>query len=243
MAAWGAARNRGSRVAKDLTLQTAYTYAKAIDPTTGGGNNFDLDNVSNPYAGWKYDNGPSIFDRTNVAFVNFVYDIPFLKNSDSHLLKATAGGWEVSGIVTMESGAPLNIGLTGSNITSIIPESSNRPNLTGTISYPHTVNEWFNPAAFSDPAPGTWGDLGHDALRGPGRDNWNLALFKSFLISEARGSRLEVRAESFNTWNHTQFEGNVQNGGISTNLGASNFGAVTSAYDPRVFQFGAKLLF
>lgn len=83
----------------------------------------------------------------------------------------------------------------------------------------------------------------HDALRGPGRDNWNLALFKSFLISEARGSRLEVRAESFNTWNHTQFEGNVQNGGISTNLGASNFGAVTSAFDPRVFQFGAKLLF
>jgi hypothetical protein len=232
-----------ARVAKDLTLQTAYTYAKAIDPTTGGGNSFDLDNVSNPYAGWKYDNGPSIFDRTNVAFVNFVYDIPFLKNSDSHLLKATVGGWEVSGIVTMESGAPLNVGLTGSNITSIIPESSNRPNLTGTISYPHTVNEWFNPAAFSDPAPGTWGDLGHDALRGPGRDNWNLALFKSFLISEARGSRLEIRAESFNTWNHTQFEGNVQGGGISTNLGASNFGAVTSAYDPRVFQFGGKLLF
>ena len=56
------------------------------------------------------------------------------------------------------------------------------------------------------------------------RDNWNLALFKSFLISEAHASRLEVRAESFNTWNHTEFEGNVQNGGISTNLGASNFG-------------------
>jgi hypothetical protein len=199
--------------------------------------------VSNPYAGWKYDNGPSIFDRTNVAFVNFVYDIPILKNSDNHLLKATVGGWEVSGIVTMESGAPLNIGLTGSNITSIIPESSNRPNLTGTISYPHTVNEWFNPAAFSDPAPGAWGDLGHDALRGPGRDNWNLSLFESFLISESRGSRLEIRAESFNTWNHTQFEGNVNGGGISTNLGASNFGAVTSAYDPRVFQFGGKLLF
>jgi hypothetical protein len=143
----------------------------------------------------------------------------------------------------MESGAPLNIGLTGSNITSIIPESSNRPNLTGTISYPHTVNEWFNPAAFSDPAPGAWGDLGHDALRGPGRDNWNLSLFESFLISESRGSRLEIRAESFNTWNHTQFEGNVNGGGISTNLGASNFGAVTSAYDPRVFQFGGKLLF
>jgi hypothetical protein len=68
-------------------------------------------------------------------------------------------------------------------------------------------------------APGTWGDLGHDALPGPGRDDWNLALFKSFLISEVRSRRLEVRAESFNTWKHTQCEGNVQKGGISTNLG------------------------
>jgi hypothetical protein len=75
-----------------------------------------------------------------------------------------------------------------------------------------------------------------------GRDNWNLSLFKSFIISEDRGSRFEFRAESFDAWNHTQFFGNEQQGGCST-FGASNFGAVTSAYDPRVSQLGAKLIF
>jgi hypothetical protein len=235
-------------IRNDLQLQFGYTLSRAIDPTTGGANGFDLDNVSNPYVGWKSDQGPSIFDRTHVAFVNFVYDIPFLKNSQNRMMKSTIGGWQLSGIVTFESGAPINIIAGGNTVTSVIPNLSNgnsdaRPNLTGKISYPHTVGEWFDPSAFSTPAAGTWGNLGHDALRGPGRDNWNLALFKSFLLSESRGSRLEFRAESFNTWNHTQFKGDVQEGGISTKLGASNFGAVTSAFDPRVFQLGLKLYF
>jgi hypothetical protein len=68
-------------------------------------------------------------------------------------------------------------------------------------------------------------------------------LFKSFVFSESRGSRLEFRAESFNTWNHTQFRGDRQGGGISTNLGASNFGAITNAFDPRTFQLGLKLYY
>ena len=215
---------------RDLTLQAAYTLSRAIDPTVGGGNSFDLDNISNPYVGWKFDNGPSIFDRTHVAFVNFIYDIPVFKNSPNRLLKATVGGWQVSGIVTMESGAPLNLTYNGNSVTSIIPNLSNgnsgvRPNLTGPIHYTkHYVQQsdgtfgfqWFDPSSFSAPALGSYGNLGHDALRGPGRDNWNLALFKSFVFSETHGSRLELRAESFNTWNHTQFKGDVQQGGISS---------------------------
>jgi hypothetical protein len=246
-----------ARVRHDLTLQTAYTYARAIDPTVGGGNSFDLDNVSNPYVGSKFDNGPSIFDRTHVAFVNFIYDLPIFRNSQNGFLKSTLGGWQVSGIVTMESGAPINITYNGNSVTSIIPNLSNanagvRPNLTGPINYTkHYVQQsdgtfayqWFDPSSFAAPAPGTWGDLGHDALRGPGRDNWNLALFKSFVFSEDRGTRLELRAESFNTWNHTQVKGDVQNGGISTQLGSGNFGTVTNAYDPRVFQLGVKLYY
>src|SRR5262249_35353373 len=72
------------------------------------------------------------------------------------------------------------------------------------------VLQWFDPAAFApEYLPGTtiptWGTLGHNALRGPGRDNWNIAMYKTF----AAGERLhfELRAESFNTWNHTQFNG------------------------------------
>jgi hypothetical protein len=234
-------------VRSDLQLQFGYTYSKAIDATTSNGSGGDLNNVTNPYAGWRYDSGPSAFDRTNVAFVNFVYDIPFLKNSDNHLLRATVGGWELSGIITAESGAPLNIGLNGTNASSVLSNTSNRPNVTGAISYPKKVGEWFDTSNFSAPAcltgPDCYGDLGHDNIRGPGRDNWNLSLNKNFVLSEARGSRLEFRAESFNTWNHTQLKGDYNNGGIGTNFGASNFGVVSQAFDPRVFQLGLKLFF
>jgi hypothetical protein len=245
------------RVTRDLTLQAAYTLSRSIDPSTGqnGGNNgWDLSWVTNPYVGWKYDVGPSVLDRTNIAFFNFVYDIPLLKNSSNRFLKTAVGGWQLSGIVTAESGPPENLAVNGQNVSSIFPggDVNNRPDLTGTISYPKTKVisngavsgiQWVSPAAFSAPAAGTWGTLGFDGVRGPGRDNWNLALFKNFVINEARGSAFQFRAESFNTWNHTQFGGSGQNGGFSNNFGAGNFGQETSAFDPRVFQLGAKIIY
>jgi Carboxypeptidase regulatory-like domain len=234
-------------VTRDLYLQAAYTVSRAMDPNAGGtGSGGDLNNVTNPYAGWRYDWGPSSYDRTNVAFVNFVYQLPIFRNTDNRALKTIAGGWQLSGIVSVMSGAPLNLGVTGTNVTSVIQNSGNRPNLNGSITYPKTVNAWFNPAVFSVPTGvgnDIYGNLGFNALRGPGRQNWNLSLFKSFMISESRGSRFELRADAFNAWNHTQFHGDVNTGGISLNAGSGNFGAVTSAFDPREFQLGAKLVF
>jgi hypothetical protein len=230
---------RGSAMT-DLTYQVGYTYSHTNDAFLGGGTG-DLNNVSNPYLGWKYDFGPSPYDRRSVAFGNFVYQIPLLRHSDNHILKTVAGGWEISGSIAMQSGAPLNVSY-GGGVASVIPNTSNRPDLTGSISYPQKVNEWFNPAAFTAPVAGTWGNLKHNALRGPGRDNWNLSLLKNFVFSESRGSNLQFRAECFNVWNHTQFQGD-NNGGIDTNLSDGNFGAVTSAFDPRTFQLGLKLTF
>jgi len=63
------------------------------------------------------------------------------------------------------------------------------------------------------------------------------------VINESRGSEFQFRAESFNTWNHTQFGGAGQNGAFSNNLGAGNNLQITNAFDPRVFQLGAKLIF
>ena len=245
------------QVTRDLTLQAAYTWSKAIDPSTGaGGNGWDLNYVTNPYQGWKYDVGPSVLDRTHVAFINFVYNIPLLKNSTNHAAKTLVGGWQLSGIISMMSGAPLNLGVNSHNVSSVFPggDAGNRPDLTGHISYPKTrvVDpktgvttgiQWVDPTAFANPAAGAWGNLGFDALRGPGRDNWNISLFKSFVISESRGSRFEFRAESFNTWNHTQFGGSGQNGAFSNNFGTGNQLQITNAFDPRIFQLGAKLIF
>ncbi|HTZ48216.1 MAG TPA: carboxypeptidase regulatory-like domain-containing protein [Verrucomicrobiae bacterium] len=239
---------RGNAFSRTLTFQVGYTYSQTNDPMAGTSNSFDLNTVSNPYLGWKYDWGPSFFDIRNTFFTNFVYDIPLLKNSPNHLLKTTLGGWEVSGIVTAQSGAPLNIGVTGSNVCSLIPGSpatscNNRPDLTGPLSNPHTPNEWFDTAAFAQPAAGTWGNTPHNYVRGPGLQNWNISLFKNFLFNEERGTNLQFRAEFFNIWNHPNFIGNAALGGISTNLGANNFGQVTGAYDPREIQLALKFMF
>ena len=233
------------RVARNLQLQAGWTYSKAVDPTIGGGNGFDLDNVSNSYAGWRYDQGPSIFDRRNVAFFNFVYDIPLFQSSSNRAAKAALGGWQVSGIVSLMSGAPLDITVSGQSAASIVPGATVRANLTGKISYPNKPTEWFDPSAFTAPAcatgPDCFGTLGHDAVRGPGRDNWNMSLFKNFNFTER--TRLEFRVDAFNIWNHTQFVGNVQQGGIGTQVGGSNFGSFTAAADPRVLQLGLKMVF
>lgn len=227
-----------------LQLQAGYTYSKAIDPQQGGtGNGGDLNNVVNPYAGWAYTYGPSSYDRTNVLFVNFVYQIPLFRNTGSHLMKTALGGWQIAGIITAETGAPLNLGVSGPNVANVIPNSGNLPDKVSAVTYPKTVNEWFSTASFAVPAVGTYGNMPFNSVRGPGRQDWNLTLFKSFLISERRGTSFELRADAFNAWNHTQFKGDVNNGGIGTNVGATNFGQVTNAFDPREFQLGAKFIF
>ncbi len=234
-----------SQMTRDVSLQAAYTFSKAYDPATGSNNVQDLNAVSNPYS-YTYDNGPSNLDRRHVAFVNFIYDIPFLKNSSSQLLKSTIGGWQVSGVVSLVSGNPLNIteggisysAATGTgNISSVLPNANNRPNVSGSVSTPHTVSSWFGTSAFSPTLAGLFGNMPRNSVYGPGRQNWNIAFFKSFVFSESRGSRLELRAETFNTWNHTQFKD------VSTTFAASNFGTVTTAHDPREIQLGVKVIF
>jgi len=235
---------RGSWLNNDLTYQVGYTYSHTNDAFTTGGTAGDLTNISNPYLGWKYDYGPSAYDRRNIFFTNFVYQIPLLKNSQNRLLKTTLGGWEIAGIVSAISGAPLGIGLNGQNVSSIVPNTANRPDQSGAgTNNPHTVAQWFDTSIYTFPTAGTWGNTPHNSVRGPGRDNWNLSLYKNFVFSETRGSMLQFRAEFFNVWNHTQLQGDTVNNGISTNLGASTFGAVTNAYDPRTIQLALKLLF
>jgi hypothetical protein len=241
---------------KDLSLQGAYTWSRALDPTTGtGGDGFDLNNTTNPYLGWKNDWGPSIFDRTHVAFVNFIYTVPFFRSSSNAFLKNGVGGWQLSGIVTMESGAPLNLGVSGNNICQTVQNCSVRPNQVGTISYPKTTAtlssgnntiQWFDPSAFAlNLIPGTttatFGNMSKNALRGPGRDNWNMALFKNIGITERLHT--ELRFEAYNVWNHTQFRGDVNGGGVNSSIGGTDVGKITSANDARTLQLGAKLIF
>jgi hypothetical protein len=233
----------GTALRGDLTYQIAYTYSQSYDSFNSFSNGGDLSPVYDPYLGWKYDYGPSAFDIRNTFFTDFVYQIPFMKHSSSRWRRTAVAGWEISGIVSATSGAPLNIGLAGQNVATVIPMTLNRPNVSGHMSNPHTVNEWFDTSVFSMPAPGTWGNTPADYVSGPGHDNWNLSFFKNFVFSEQRPADLQFRAEFFNVWNHTQWIGDTQNGGISTNYGSSNFGAVTSAADSRTIQLALKFSF
>jgi hypothetical protein len=131
----------------------------------------------------------------------------------------------------------MNITLGGTAGNNGLPSATNRPDLTGSISYPKTVGAWFSKSAFSTPTPGDWGTAGYNCVYGPGRDNWNISLFKDFSISEARGSRLELRLETFNTFNHVQW--NSPDG----NFSSGTFGRVNGASDPRTLQLGLKLYF
>ncbi len=226
-----------SRIRNSLTLQVAYTYSKALDPA-GANASFggDLYTVSNPYNRY-YDYGPAGSDRTHIALVNFIYDLPFFRTSQNGFVRTVLGGWEMSGIVTMQSGLPLAMNLGGSQGSNGLANATNRPDVVGRLTYPQAVSEWFDTSAFALPEKGAWGNLGSGVVRGPGRQNWNVSLFKRFIFSEAHGREFQLRFETFNTFNHTQYNA------VSTSYTSSNFGQVTSVWDPRVFQLGAKLLF
>ena len=232
--------NFHSQIKRDLTLQAAYTLSRAIDPATpgagSGGGSGDLYTLSDPY-NRAYDNGPSPLDRTNMLLINFIYDLPFFRSTQSRALKTVAGGWTISGIVTMESGLPLNITQGGSlSNNGIASGATNRPDFSGNISEPGTISDFFNTTGFSNPAVGSWGNLAKGAFRGPGRDNWNVSVFKSFYISQEQNRKIELHIETFNTFNHTEFQN------VGTSFGSSNFGQVTSYWDPRVFQLGGKFI-
>ncbi|HXN46619.1 MAG TPA: TonB-dependent receptor [Bryobacteraceae bacterium] len=219
---------------RGLTVQFAYTYSHTYDTSTGlavNGNAGDLDTLSNPY-NRAYDWGLSSYDRPNVFIADYVWDIPLFQHASS-ALKTVAGGWKLSGVVTAESGVAYTETLPG-NTLGMGGNVTNRPDLSGSISYPKTVTQWFNPAAFTTPTSGSFGSEGKGSIRGPGRQNWDVSLFKDFTVKEK--ATLELRFETFNTFNHTQFNG--------LNVGyGSGAGAITSAFDPRTIQLGAKFLF
>ena len=218
-----------------LTLQLAYTYSHALDTVSN-----DLNLISNPF-NIHYDYGSGSLDRRHIFNANYIYSFPSLAHANG-VERILLGGWQFSGITFVESGTPI--------VTSYSPDvlglgggTNNRPNLVARVSYPKTRTAWFNAAAFGAPlapwAGGTnqgFGNAGKDAIVGPGRFNFNMALFKSFPIT-SEGPRFEFRFETFNTFNHTQFSG------LDSSFTDGNFGQVTSSYDARRLQLGGKFYF
>lgn len=223
----------------NLTLQIAYTYSHEIDEVSN-----DLNGLSNPFD-TRYDRGSGTLDRRHILNMTYIYALPFFDHSRSIAARETLGGWEFSGITTIETGTPQPVTYTGSDVLGLGGGTTDRPDLTNSkVTYIKHGLQWFDPASFSNPvAPWNggpnqgFGDAGKDAVRLPGLVNFNWSLFKTIHFSRESLPSLELRFEAFNIFNHTNFTG------IDANSADSNFGEVTSAYDPRTLQLGAKFHF
>jgi len=229
-----------------FSIQLAYTWSHEIDIQSGDLTSSTLagsgGQVSDPF-NLNDDRGSGLFDRRNIFNANYIYELPFFLHSSNVWERTLIGGWQVSGVTVAESGVPINVNY-GTDTVGLGGGTTNRPNLISHVGYPKKQLAWFNTSAFAAPlapwAGGTgqgFGSAGKDAVVGPGLFNWNIALFKEFLLTSHEGPRFQFRAESYNTFNHTEFNN------VSTGFTSGNFGQVTSTYDPRVLQFGLKFLF
>jgi hypothetical protein len=218
------------RVARGVNVSMAYTYGKAL-------NNFDTEtsDLRVPFdAG--LDKGNASFDRRHVFAMSYVYALPFFEKSNS-VARHFLGGWQLSGIVTLQTGQFVSI--SGGSRATASPSNGFGTNvdLVGdwrNVPGGQNPTRWINPAAFA-PRVGLIGNVARNLIEMPGTQNFNLSLMKKVQLTER--FRLQLRGEVFNLFNHPNFRTLV------TNLSATNFGALTQTDDPRVFQFGVKVLF
>jgi hypothetical protein len=210
----------------------------------------DLNVLPNPFF-TSYNKGSGGFDRRHIFNASYVYQLPFAKHSSNAFARTAIGGWGISGVTVFQTGLPQLITYNGTDTLGLGGGTANRPNLPGgtaSITYPKTQKAWFNGATagiFTDPVapwfggPGQgWGNAGKDNVRQPGLNNTNLTLFKNIPLSgKDNGPGIELRFESFNTFNKTQFAN------INANSKDSNFGQVTSIFTPRNLEFSGKFHF
>jgi carboxypeptidase family protein len=245
-----------------LTFQASYTWAHMIDDSTstyfatGVDDNFNLSR-------WK---ATADLNRTHVLVMNYIYNLPFFKSASNSVARQALGGWQISGVTSFFTGLPVDFGCGVSGYNTGIGGGV-RCNTVGPLKIKKgriidpqfgPMDSWFDPTVIAQPffsqlaangEPGMFGFGGRNALTGPGRNNWDLALHKEFQLPWYKGehSTLQFRAETFNTFNHPQWNG--INIGCSSSIG---FGQpctqpgnaeVSGAWAPRNAQFGLKFLF
>ena len=224
------------RFARDFTLLTNYTWSHCIDDGDFDGNfgrQAKYQNQTNRSA----DRGDCNYDYRHIFNVSLVAVSPAHGASWTGRL---LGNWQVAPLIRATSGPPLTV-LTGTD-NSLSGETivlADRPNVNAAfpINNAHIGPslQWFNPSGLTANPTGTFGNLGRDALRGPGVLNFDVALSRTFAIHEQ--VKLEVRGESFNIINHTNLSA------PNVTLSSASFGRITAAADPRIMQFAMKLHF
>lgn len=222
------------RFASGSSFGVSYTLSKSMD----GGSNYsnivpDTYNTSNLW-------GPSEFDTRHMVVINYIYSLPLFKNRSTAAAKVL-GGWRISGVAQFQTGSPCGVG-SGNDYAGVGGLGSfgcgnagqywvrnGTPQILGQFASATTSpNQYFSvknadgSAIFTTPSAGTFNlQPGvRDAIYGPGFQDWNLGLFKKFVLNDRTG--FELRVESFDFINHPNW------GGVSYNPTSSTFGKVTS---------------
>jgi len=225
-----------------------YAWAKTMDSGTGSGNDTGVDiwqNAFNVPANY----GLSTLDVRNTINGSATYELPFGigKSFALHgIIDQVLGGWRATGVFQIHSGIPFTPttsdngqDLSGSGAANTCYCGySWLPNQVASASVPNrSISEWFNPAAFATPAPGTFGTIRRNILTGPNWRDLDASLGKGFQLVE--GVRLEIRADSFNFFNHPNFAAPS----AATGTGVAGGGVISSANGPRTFQLGGRFTF
>src|SRR5271156_1928723 len=226
---------------KGLQFQSNFTWSKTLDTTSSGNVSFGTQNLPDPF-NIGYNRGISYLNIPKLWVSTLVYLTPTLSGSNQ-FMRQTLGGWELSGIVTLQSNYPFTIaggygdnsgGLQNGDRADVVPGQSFNVQQGGKSQW---INEYFNTNAFTVNAPGTFGDSGKNLFQGPPIKTMDLAFAKNWTIVE--GYRLQFRWEMFNALNHPSFadpDSNVQDG---------NYGKITGLgpIPARLMQAALKFTF
>ena len=220
-----------------LTLNVAYTYSHSIDDSSDRGDG----TLVNSYD-FTSNRASSTFDQRHIFELSYVWDVPFFRGKG--LTHSVLGGWELSGIAGVSTGTPFSVLYSTDNAgVANGVGSGSRADIVGDpntgfsrTNAPNLGPLWYNPAAFAAPQGLTFGNSGRDSLRNPRHTNVDMALFKHFPIKESLA--FEFRAEAFNVFNHTEW-----NGFASTTQTDSNFLYINGVHNARILQLALKFIF
>jgi len=254
----GLSFNWTRRFARGLGYGVAYTYSKSYDNASTRRdvpfNNYDDKNF------W----GPSVFDTRHIVVVNWIYELPY--HNSKGVGGALLGGWQITGVTQFQSGVPFTVGsntdYAGIGTSSFQPWQVNGDPVLGRgdrafASSSGDPNYWFRvknadgSPIFTAPTTGTFSNQTRNLYYGPGFSNWNLALFKTFNVTERH--HVQFRAEAFNWMNHPNWGGAngspqfsvppAPQGQPNGNPTSSTFGKVTTKDGRRNLQLSLKYFF
>ncbi len=243
------------RFAAGLYVLNSFTWSHAIGDSEQQLEQAPSVTLANPQNIYNLaaEKGPSTFDVKLINVTSVVYDLPFghgrkYWGNMNRTLDTAFGGWQISAINTANTGLPINVWYAPSAANDVTGLATNseyrgtailRPNVSCTPTTQSTAQSlltYFGGCTFTTPTPDApFGNLGRNAFRTPGLEQWDLAINKNVRITE--DVRLQFRSEFFNVLNHTNF------GIPNQQSNSAAFGTITTTYSPRQIQFGLKLLF